>query len=311
LPGICQANDLLNLLYSPVWNGDFESLNTDPYDLDFSNQKSSKSFDADIDIYGWKNMTRINNTDYINGNITDNVYCFLYIKSRVGKNDTIDRIEKEIDISIDDDIIEDLITINYNLTFFWHSSELMHTETGKYYNKKYYTEKITGIKDHEVIPHNFSKFDVENCQAFITFYNNSIRPKTVIFLPKPDGSIYVEYKYKNESIKQNILTGHVEHNKNGIEFVNFTENFGWSKNDGNLSHVGKNAVIKGSNFSIDDFQIIAQTPYEKINITNYSTKKILVFNNKNPYHYVVIIIFVIVIVTLIFLILLFRILLQT
>ena len=295
LPGICQANEMLLLLYSPMWNGNFETLNTDPYNLDFSDMKKSRNFAVAIDIYGWKNMVRVNNTDYIYGNPNDSLLYDLYIKSYLKENDTIDRIQKDLTISIDDDIIEDMITVDYNFTFFWHSSEL-ETDTGKkHIKKKYYTEKITGITDHEIIPQNFSDFNVEKCQAFLTFYNNSINPKTVIFVPENPGIMSIEYNYKNKSIKQNMMTGYVEHNKNGIDFVNFTQNFGWSNSDGNMSHIGKTAIIKGGNFSVDDLQIIAQTPYEKINITNYNISECDVFNGKNPVHYLVIGIFFVIV----------------
>jgi hypothetical protein len=81
------------------------------------------------------------------------------------------------------------------------------------------------------------------------------------------------------------MKGYVKKNSKGIEFVNFSDNTGWGESVGNMSHMGVCTVVKGANFTLNNLSIVAHTPYEELNITNYNLSTCDLFNGKRSIHY--------------------------
>ena len=292
-PGCASADidiSIWDRLVNPVWDGDFNSLNTIATDPEYNEIHKTANFCGSCDIVGWKNMSRINGIDYIYGDPEELVIVAVHTEeylsgSEYRFNDNVDWIKEDIRISINDDNL----TAHVNLTLYWHHSELKHTAAGKkYIEKTYYKDYITNkINDSETMPlqYVYDGHNIDEIEVLITFYNNSINPKSVIFIPEKMGLYSIDYTYNDESVHENIMKGYVEKNSKGIEFVNFTDNSGWGEPVGNMSHLGACAVVKGANFTLNNLSIVAHTPYEELNITNYNLSTCDLFNGKRSIHY--------------------------
>jgi|LGVE01.1.fsa_nt_gb hypothetical protein len=290
LPACAAADNDISIwdrLVTPVWDGNFNSLNTVATDPEFTEIHKTANFGGSCDIVGWRNMSRIDGIDYIYGDPWELVIVAVHTEeylsgSETRFNDNVDWIKEDIRISINDDNL----TAHVNLSMLWHHSKLKHTAAGKkYIDKTYHTDYITGcINDSEIIPLQYD-YSAQNISVMVTYYNNSINPKSVIFVPDKLGLYSIEYTYKNESVHENIMKGYVETNSKGIEFVNFSDNTGWTYTEGNMSHIGVCAVVKGANFTLNNLSITAHTPYEQLPISNYNLSTCNLFNGKRSIHY--------------------------
>ncbi|OEU52008.1 MAG: hypothetical protein BA871_03575 [Desulfuromonadales bacterium C00003096] len=278
----CEAIDndfsIWDKLFNPVWDGDFSSLN---YKATYpeNNVTSGGNMEAWLDIVGWFNMSRINGTDYIYGDPANQSITEYNAIDTLGWNDNMDWIKHELLY----DVVNDTLIVQDNITMLWHHSEEKTTSEGHTYIQKTYYYSYLTVYDSEIIPKQYV-YDGQNIEALITFYNNSINPKSVIFIPDKLGLYSIDYTYKNESVHEDLMTGYVENNSKGIEFVNFTYNSGWSDPGGNLSHIGVCAVVKGGNFTPDNLSIDIYTPYEQLNITNYNLSTCNLFKGERSMH---------------------------
>ena len=246
------------------WDGSFDSLNykaTYPAGV----WVSGPHMMAWVDIVGYRNMSRINNTDYIFG---DPVACVIVeseVKDLLAWNDNVDWIEKEFSYNVSDGNI----TVTLDITMLWHhSTEITHPNGNKGVKKDYHYAYMT-LTDTERLPLQYA-YTAANTSTHLIFYNNSFSPKSIINVPGKDGLFYIEYSYNNESIKQNLMSDEIETNLKGIEYINFSEVKRWDESTGNLSHIGSSCVIKGANFTLDDLNITLRTPYTAGNTTKYN-----------------------------------------
>ena len=256
--------DLLDTLLLNQWDGSFDSLNykaTDPAAV----WVSGPHMLAWVDIVGYRNMTRINNTDYILG---DPVACVI-VESEVNDlltwNDNVDWIKKEYSYNVSGDNI----TVTLDITMLWHHSTETTRPNGQKGVKKDYNYAYMTITDSEKIPLQYN-YIAGNIPVSILFYNNTFSPKTIINVPGKDGLYYIEYSYNNESIKQNLMNAEIETNSKGIEFINFSDAKKWQDPTGNLSYLAGSCIIKGANFTLEDLNISLRTPYRSLNATNYN-----------------------------------------
>jgi hypothetical protein len=255
---------LLDMLISNQWDGSFDSLNykaTDPAAV----WVSGPHMVAWVDIVGYRNMSRINNTDYIFGGPVDCVIVESEVKDLLTWNDNVDWIKKEYSYNVSDGNI----TVTLDITMLWHHSTEITRPNGNRGVKKDYNYEYMTITDTETIPLEYN-YTSANMPISILFYNNTFSPKTIINVPGKDGLFYIEYSYNNESIKQNLMNAEKEKNSKGIEFINFSDAKKWQDPTGNLSYLAGSCVIKGANFTIDDLNISLRTPYRSIDATNYN-----------------------------------------
>ena len=289
LPACATADNDISIwdrLFNPVWDGDFSSLNTMATHPNFSDIHKTGNFGGSCDIVGWENMSRIDGIDYISGDPENLVIVAVHTEeylsgSKARWNDNVDWIKEDIRISVEDGNI----TAHVNLSMLWHHSKKRTNGPGT--KKTYYMDYITGrITDSETIPKQYvySAQNIDEIKALITFYNNSINPKSVIFIPEKLGLYSIDYTYNNESVHENLMKGCVEKNSKGIEFVNFSGGHGWTDPEGNMSHIGACAVVKGGNFSLDNLSIVAHTPYTSLNVSNYNTSTCGLFNGDRSIH---------------------------
>lgn len=281
LPSCATADNdvpIWDKLFKPTWDGDFSSLNTIATHPN-KTISSGGNMEAWLDIVGWFNMSRINGTDYIYGDPANQSITEYNAVDTLGWNDNKDWIKHELS----HDVVNDTLIVQDNITMLWHHSEEKTTSAGHTYIQKTYYYSYLTIYDSEIIPKQYV-YDGQNIEALITFYNNSINPKSVIFLPEKLGLYFIEYTYKNESVHEDLMTGYVEKNSKGIEFVNFTDNTMWSDPEGNLSHIGVCAVVKGGNFTLNNLSINIHTPYEQMNVSNYNLSTCNLFNGDRSMH---------------------------
>ncbi len=256
--------DFLDMLSCNDWDGSFNSLNykaTDPAVV----WVSGPHMLAWVDIVGFRNQSRINNTDYIYGDPCSCVIVESEVKDLLTWNDNVDWIDKEFSYHISNGNI----TVTMNVTMLWHHSTETTHPNGNKGVKKDYSYAFMTITDTESLPLQYF-YRSANTSTHLLFYNNTFSPKTIINVPENEGLFYIEYSYDNESIKQNLMNAEIEKNPKGIDFINFSEVKRWEDPEGNLSHITGCCVIKGANFSLDDLNISLRTPYSSIGVTDYN-----------------------------------------
>ena len=256
--------DFLDMLLLNQWNGDFSTLNYKATDPAVS-WVSGPHMLAWVDIVGFRNMSRINNTDYILGAPVECVIVESEVKNLLTWNDNVDWIDKQISYNVSDQNI----TVIMDITMMWHhSTEIKHLNDQKGVKKDYNYEYMT-ITDTERIPLEYN-YTAAEIPTSIIFYNNSFSPKSIINVPGKDGLYYIDYSYNNESIRQNLMNAEIEKNPKGIEFINFSDAKKWQDPTGNLSHFADSCVIKGANFTLEGVNISLRTPYRPLNVTDYN-----------------------------------------
>ena len=256
--------EFLDMLISNEWDGNFDSLNykaTDPAAV----WVTSPLMLAWVDIVGYRNMSRINNTDYILGDPCSCVIVESDVKDLLGWNDNVDWIDKQFSYHISNGNI----TVTFNITMLWHHSTEITLPSGKKKIKKDYSYAFMTITDTEKVPLEYV-YTAASIPTYLIFYNNTFSPKTIINIPKKMGLFYIKYSYNNESIRQNLMNAEIETNPKGIEFINFTDAKKWEDPEGNLSHLAGSCIIKGANFTPDDLNISLRTPYRSLNVTDYN-----------------------------------------
>jgi len=256
--------EFLEMLTSNEWDGSFDSLNykaTDPVAV----WVPGPLMLAWVDIVGYRNTSRINNTDYIYG---DPVACVI-VESEVVDlltwNNNVDWIDKQFSYHI----LDDNITVTLNITMRWHHSTEITLPNGRKKIKKDYSYAFMTIKDTEKMPLQYV-YTAANIPVFVTHYNNTFSPKSIINVPGRSGLFYIEYSYNNESIRQNLMNAEIETNSKGIEFINFSDAKKWEDPEGNLSHLAGCCIVKGANFTLEDLNISLRTPYRSFNVVDYN-----------------------------------------
>jgi hypothetical protein len=295
-----EQDSIFDLLNSTIWDRVWDSLtyNTKP-DKDV---RTGTDLQGWIDIVGYRNMVRINGTDYIYG---DPVDCAVVeydvwdlISARKDRwNDNVDWIRTDLHVLQQGENI----TATLDITMLWHHSTLKHTKTGKPYIKKtYHTETMTVI-DTETIPKQFN-YTFANIAAYITVYNSSFSPKVLVYVPELPYVLETTYTYGNDAIMRTNMLGEVEKSEKGVEFVNFTDVSMWSEPKGDLCYIGDCAVIRNENFTADQLNISLSTPYETVEITDYSITVVdySPVNSMHPLLYQVMGMFIILISMIVF-----------
>ena len=254
----------MDMLISNNWDGSFDSLN---YKATYPAVEwiPGPHMMAWVDIVGYRNMSRIKNTDYINGNPVACVIVESEVKDLLTWNDNVDWIEKEFSYNVSNGNI----TVTLDITMLWHHSTEITNPNGNKGVKKDYNYAYMTITDTENLPLEYV-YTPANTSTHLLFYNNTFSPKTIINVPENEGLYYIEYSYNNETIKQNLMNAEIETNPKGIEFINFSDAHRWDESEGNLSHMREGCIIKGANFTLEDLNISLRTPYRSLNVTGYN-----------------------------------------
>lgn len=256
--------EFLKVFDNNTWDNSFDSLN-------YNATKPSvvwvpgPHMMAWVDVVGFRNTSRINNIDYIYG---DPVTCVLVeadVKNLLTWNDNVDWIDTQYSYNVSGGNI----TVTLDIAMLWHhSTEITHPNGNKGVKKDYQYAYMT-LTDTERVPMQYN-YTSANIPVYVLFYNNTYSPKTVINVPSRDGLYYIDYSYNNKSIRHTLMNAEIETTVKGIEFINFTDSPIWDESEGNLSHLGTRAVIKGANFTLDNLTVTLRTPYTTDDMSNYS-----------------------------------------
>ncbi len=156
-----------------------------------------------------------------------------------------------------------------NATLRWHET-VLNSGGQKRIN---YVDTASFI-DSETSPQIYDPY-IADVSANITEYNNTLFPKTAIYLPTAPNITQVTYRYKSEELTHILKWAHVERTEKGVYFVNMIDTDFWTANTDNLHHINQWVVIPNS--SRPDYQnltIEVSNLYESRNVENASINRI-------------------------------------
>jgi hypothetical protein len=211
-----------------------------------------------IDITGFRNLSRDGEKYFILG---DPASLAIYQYDAVGTQSGIfDSIDKTVSFSQD----ESNLIASLNVVLKWHT--IACDKKGCFINGRF-TDRVT-FQDTEPLPEQFDNSLLLTLN--VTEYNNSINPRTVLSVDTTN-AFYVNYTYKNESIRNYLRITEVEQLKNGVYFANITASNIWSPGTETLHQMNNQVIIQ--NTSAPDYsqlKIEVSNLYGSGIIKNYS-----------------------------------------
>ena len=174
-----------------------------------------------IDIIGFRNMSVVNGTRYVNGIPKS----FAIVKRSAWYELPVDAVFvsfKSI-YHIYDTLHEDGVTTTTALqitTFKWGKWVCEVNEDGSEDCVFYERVEYLTITDVVESPYIFNN-NIDNYTIVITSYNNSVTPYTLIYVPYRLNIVKETVEYKNNNIQCHNKTGWVTTNSKGTEHVRF------------------------------------------------------------------------------------------
>jgi hypothetical protein len=220
------------------------------------NWQKQGHIEAWVDIIGFKNLTKENGVYFINRDPASLAIVQYDSKGKV--SGVIDSITNSLSLST----IEGNLIASLTVVLKWHV--ICCNKDGCWVCGRY-TETKT-FQDTEFSP--------EQCPNIayttnITEYNNSVNPRTVIGLTTYNS--YINYTYKNESIKNYLKTARVEQTSKGIYFANLSSANIWTEGIGSFHQMDDKAIIRGTaDPDYDNLSITVSNIYETKRVSNYS-----------------------------------------
>lgn len=101
-------------------------------------------------------------------------------------------------------------------------------------------------------------------KAIITYYNNSVNPHTLVYVPS-QGLIKVNYEYSGNSSEHVLMIGEKGTGENGIQYTNFSACDYWR---GAIPYQGEALYIPGS-VDQSKLNVTCFTPYESFKVTKF------------------------------------------
>jgi hypothetical protein len=210
-----------------------------------------------VKIVGFKNVINIDNKTYISS--PDDVL----VKSSVIRAPSltiwfgnISDTKKDVSVSI----VNRTAIATMKITVYWFN-----------YKKQAVTNKIVKGKLQES-----SYTFTDSCpapdvlrrpaetKAIITYYNNSINPHTLVYVPS-QGLIKVNYEYTGNSSEHVLMIGEKSTGENGVLHTNFSTCDYWR---GAIPYQGEALFIPGS-VDHSKLNVTCFTPYESFKITKF------------------------------------------
>ncbi len=237
-----------------------------------------------IDIVGFRQMVRDDGINYVPGNPLDFVIVDYNAEnvdvshgtgiSRVPQMDyryvcywcEADSLEKNVTITKDNN---NKIIAFLNVTFRWH--ETIENSGGSQRIDYVDTASFT---DTETSPQIYNPY-IADLSVNITEYNNTLYPKTAIYLPNAPNITKITYRYKGEELTHILKWAKVEKTEKGVYFVNLIETDFWTANTDNLHHINQWVVIPNSSRpDYANLTIMISNLYESRNVENASITRI-------------------------------------
>ena len=253
------------------------------YDYPFVPDKivqSSEHIKGWIDIVGFENITKIENTTY--ADTLKPIVEYDVWDDGLGWNDNRDVIEVT-DTRIN--TTGNTTTVEIDVHMKWHHSTLrtrtVSLLTGKktinWIDKNYYNEYAT-FSDTEIAPELFNFGNYNGTAVNVVIYNNSLTPKTSFsVVGVPANTLKVNLSYDNESVVHYYGMGSQEYTGKNVPFMNITTLNTWAGgigDGGNLTRLGDTVILNTANFSQDKLTVWLQDPYTTYKIEPYNVTKV-------------------------------------
>ncbi len=236
---------------------------TDISELPYSSGNPEKNIqkqghiEAWIDIVGFRNLTKYNRLFFINRDPASLAIVQYDSKGKV--SGVIDSITNSVSLSQSGNNLIASLTV----VLKWHV--ICCGENGCWVCGRY-TETKT-FQDIDIAPEQCPNIDYT---TNITEYNNSVNPRTVIGLTTYNSS-YINYIYKNESIKNYLKTARIEKTAKGVYFANMSTANIWTGGTDSFHQMNDNMIIRGTvDPDYDNLRIVISNIYETKKVTNYS-----------------------------------------
>ena len=122
---------------------------------------------------------------------------------------------------------------------------------------------------------------IGNISAEIMMYNNTFQPYTLIHVDVPENVTITSYNYRNCTANHFRKMGWIE---NGTHIVQYLNESLWkeSPNQNLITHIDELCVIREAPLNFSDLHITVSSPYETVNVTNYS----ITMMNSKPTDYI-------------------------
>ena len=172
--------------------------------------------------------------------------------------------------------VDNITTVEIDIHLKWHHSK-KRKPPGKGIKKTYYHEYATFTASRPA-PRQYPKTIIPELNVIV--YNDSIKPKTIIYLPNTAYILGYMIEFQNESVEYFNSVLSVETQDNGLPFGNITRVQSQSiyEDSEMFSRAGPNIIINSTEID-DSLRIYAMTPFETIEInytvTNYSERQML------------------------------------
>jgi hypothetical protein len=101
-------------------------------------------------------------------------------------------------------------------------------------------------------------------KAIITYYNNSVNPHTLVYVPS-QGLIKVNYEYAGNTSEHVLMIGEKGTGENGVQYTNFSTCDYWR---GAIPYQGEALYIPGS-VDQSKLNVTCFTPYESLKIIKF------------------------------------------
>ncbi len=231
------------------------------------NWQKQGHIEAWVDIVGFKNLTEYNGEYFINRDPASLAIVQYDSKGKVTEG-VIDSITNSLSLSTVSPSKyqpESNLIASLTVVLKWHV--VCCSKDGCWVCGRY-TETKT-FQDTEIVPEQCPNIDYT---INITEYNNSVNPRTVIGLTTYNSS-YINYIYKNESIKNYLKNARVEKTAKGIYFANMSSANIWTDGIDSFHQMGDKLIIRGTaDPNYDNLSITISNIYEtkRVSVSNYS-----------------------------------------
>jgi hypothetical protein len=230
------------------------------------------------DILGYRNMVRVGDTFYISGLPEDSIIVMSGathdIKGPEWLDYTVDKLETSI-ASIN--TTDRVTTVTFKVYLQYHHSQLVCIGEKCHVRKTYYEEEYYFTDTDCNTPLQYPSQGTYN--ASVRFYNNSIKPKTLIALDLAGLDTKVEYRYFDEKVTFRSHVYTVETSDKGVPYGNLTA---WARWDPvargqSILYYYNAAWIPGNGFDPAGLNVNVSNPYNStsaaLNIIEYGDIK--------------------------------------
>lgn len=234
--------------------------NMGPYfpDVDWQESGHVKSW---IDIVGFREMIRENDTDFVPGNASD--FAILQYDAKANVPGVVTKLLKSVQVLQNGDNV--IAVLNVDLS--WKSTicsgkscwEVPHHEEVQFHDSE---------KSPKTYPMN------EPLNVTVAFYNNSYSPKAVVNAGRNNQTLSEKYIYSGEQIEHYSKKGYVSMTDKGVKYVTYYPSDIWKNGNETLfSRMDDSVVINTANFNLSDLIVNAVDPYSRTesSIYNYSS----------------------------------------